>query len=107
FFQAEDGIRDFHVTGVQTCALPSFRGVQAYFKRHAYGNTRLSDLLGALEETYGRDVKTWSRKWLETAGINILRPRIETDADGIITSFAVQQEAPALPAGAKGEPTLR
>src|SRR5690606_39619165 len=22
FFQAEDGIRDFHVTGVQTCALP-------------------------------------------------------------------------------------
>src|SRR5690606_39532999 len=23
--QAEDGIRDFHVTGVQTCALPIFR----------------------------------------------------------------------------------
>src|SRR6266511_2340273 len=29
FFQAEDGIRDFHVTGVQTCALPiSVRGGQ-------------------------------------------------------------------------------
>src|SRR5690606_10927101 len=28
FFQAEDGIRDFHVTGVQTCALPIF-GVEA------------------------------------------------------------------------------
>src|SRR5690606_10060304 len=26
FFQAEDGIRDFHVTGVQTCALPIFPG---------------------------------------------------------------------------------
>src|SRR5690606_8430601 len=26
FFQAEDGIRDFHVTGVQTCALPISRG---------------------------------------------------------------------------------
>src|SRR5690606_40605285 len=26
FFQAEDGIRDFHVTGVQTCALPIFDG---------------------------------------------------------------------------------
>src|SRR5690606_39734439 len=25
FFQAEDGIRGFHVTGVQTCALPIFR----------------------------------------------------------------------------------
>ncbi|WP_369271082.1 aminopeptidase N [Streptomyces sp. R11] len=84
-----------------------FRGVQAYFKRHAFGNTRLSDLLGALEETSGRDLKTWSKQWLQTAGINILRPEIETDADGVITSFAIRQEAPALPAGAKGEPTLR
>jgi aminopeptidase N len=84
-----------------------FRGVQAYFKRHAFGNTRLSDLLGALEETSGRDLKTWSKAWLETAGINVLRPEIETDEAGLVTSFAVRQEAPALPAGAKGEPTLR
>src|SRR5688500_20403966 len=26
FFQAEDGIRDYKVTGVQTCALPIFHG---------------------------------------------------------------------------------
>src|SRR5690606_40389837 len=26
FFQAEDGIRVFHVTGVQTCALPIWAG---------------------------------------------------------------------------------
>src|SRR5204863_6638292 len=26
FFQAEDGIRDLYVTGVQTCALPISRG---------------------------------------------------------------------------------
>ncbi|MEW1923707.1 aminopeptidase N [Streptomyces sp. NPDC088360] len=84
-----------------------FRGVQAYFKAHAFGNTRLSDLLGALEETSGRDLKTWSKKWLETAGINILRPVVDVDTTGKITSFAVKQEAPALPAGAKGEPTLR
>ncbi|WP_314416461.1 aminopeptidase N [Streptomyces sp. DSM 40484] len=84
-----------------------FRGVQAYFKAHAYGNTQLSDLLGALEETSGRDLGTWSQKWLQTAGINVLRPEIETDANGVITSFAIRQEAPALPAGAKGEPTLR
>jgi aminopeptidase N len=84
-----------------------FRGVQAYFKAHAFGNTRLSDLLGALEETSGRDLGNWSQKWLQTAGINILRPQIETDANGVITSFAIRQEAPALPAGAKGEPTLR
>ncbi|MEV0220251.1 aminopeptidase N [Streptomyces sp. NPDC050704] len=84
-----------------------FRGVQAYFKAHAYGNTQLSDLLGALEETSGRDLGVWSQKWLQTAGINILRPEIETDSNGIITSFAIRQEAPALPVGAKGEPTLR
>ncbi|SNT28829.1 aminopeptidase N [Actinacidiphila glaucinigra] len=84
-----------------------FTGVQAYFKRHAWKNTRLTDLLSALEETSGRDLKTWSKKWLETAGINILRPEIETAADGTITSFAVRQEAPALPAGAKGESILR
>ncbi|SNX58495.1 membrane alanyl aminopeptidase [Streptomyces sp. TLI_55] len=84
-----------------------FAGVQAYFKRHAFGNTRLSDLLGALEETSGRDLGTWSQKWLQTAGINILRPEIETDEHGVITSFAIRQEAPALPAGAQGEPTLR
>ncbi|MFD5428685.1 aminopeptidase N [Streptomyces sp. NPDC127084] len=84
-----------------------FRGVQAYFKRHAFGNTRLTDLLGALEETSGRDLKTWSQAWLQTAGINTLRPVIDTDSSGVITSFAVKQEAPALPPGAKGEAVLR
>src|SRR5690606_40563420 len=33
FFRAEDGIRDFHVTGVQTCALPIF--VIDAVERHA------------------------------------------------------------------------
>ncbi|MEV8393260.1 MULTISPECIES: aminopeptidase N [unclassified Streptomyces] len=84
-----------------------FSGVQAYFKAHAFGNTQLSDLLGALERTSGRDLKTWSTAWLETAGINILRPEIELDASGHVASLAVRQEAPALPAGAKGEPVLR
>ncbi|WP_399090954.1 aminopeptidase N [Streptomyces sp. BBFR2] len=84
-----------------------FRGVQEYFKAHAFGNTRLSDLLGALEKTSGRDLKTWSKKWLETAGINILRPEITLAADGTVATFQVRQEAPALPAGATGEPVLR
>ncbi|AQU68693.1 aminopeptidase N [Streptomyces niveus] len=84
-----------------------FRGVQAYFKAHAFGNTRLTDLLGALEETSGRDLKTWSKAWLETAGINILRPEIELDESGHVVSLAVRQEAPALPPGAKGTAVLR
>src|SRR5436309_5004187 len=35
FFQAEDGIRDFHVTGVQTCALPISGGAVRARPRHA------------------------------------------------------------------------
>src|SRR5215475_3440086 len=40
FFQAEDGIRDFHVTGVQTCALPiSGRGITCRLGgTHTYGS---------------------------------------------------------------------
>src|SRR5690606_40797891 len=36
FFQAEDGIRDFHVTGVQTCALPILLTAQIEYL-HALG----------------------------------------------------------------------
>src|SRR6266567_2782314 len=34
FFQAEDGIRDLTVTGVQTCALPIFEAVLAHERAH-------------------------------------------------------------------------
>jgi aminopeptidase N len=71
------------------------KGVAAYFKKHAHGNTELSDLLAELEKTSGRELGTWSKLWLETAGVNTLRPLIETDAEGAITSFVVQQEAAA------------
>ena len=76
--------------------LPEFMlGVANYFKKHAYGNTELSDLLVELEKTSGRELTQWSKQWLETAGVNTLRPLIETTADGTITSFVVQQEAAA------------
>src|SRR5690606_40046919 len=35
FFQAEDGIRDFHVTGVQTCALPIYF-IDIYYRTGLY-----------------------------------------------------------------------
>jgi len=72
-----------------------FAGVAAYFKKNAYGNTELSDLLTELEATSGRDLSGWSALWLETAGVNTLRPEIETTADGTITSFEVVQSAAA------------
>ena len=44
----------------------------------------LSDLLDALEETSGRDLASWSKEWLETAGVNTLRPLFEVGDDGAL-----------------------
>jgi len=76
-------------------------GLRTYFRRHAWANTRLSDLLGALEEASGRDLGAWSKAWLETAGPNTLRPVFTLDDSGAFASFAIAQEAPA------DYPTLR
>ena len=70
-------------------------GVRKYFAAHAWGNATLADLLAALEETSGRDLAAWSAEWLQTAGVNTLRPSYSLDADGRFTEFAVEQEAPA------------
>ncbi len=70
-------------------------GVRKYFAAHAWGNATLADLLAALEETSGRDLAAWSAEWLQTAGVNTLRPSYSVDAEGRFTEFAVEQEAPA------------
>jgi aminopeptidase N len=76
-------------------------GVRKYFAAHSYGNAALADLLSALEETSGRDLGTWSREWLETAGVNTLRPSYSIDGEGRFTAFSVLQSA------APSQPTLR
>jgi aminopeptidase N len=70
-------------------------GVHRYFGQHAWGNATLGDLLAALEEASGRDLSDWSKKWLETAGVNTLRPEYRCDDEDRFTAFAVLQEAPA------------
>ncbi|KAK1179257.1 aminopeptidase N [Streptomyces sp. NBS 14/10] len=77
-------------------------GARRYFKRHAYGNTRLTDLLSVLTETSGRDMAAWSRAWLETAGVNVLTPQATYDAAGHITELSIVQEAASAE-----HPTLR
>ncbi len=70
-------------------------GVRKYFAGHAFGNATLADLLTALEETSGRDLASWSTEWLQTAGVNTLRPSYSLDEDGRFAEFAVVQEAAA------------
>src|SRR3712207_5102678 len=57
FFQAEDGIRDIGVTGVQTCALPIFSGVELTLRHMANGG--IYDQLGGGFARYSVD-----RYWL-------------------------------------------
>jgi aminopeptidase N len=70
-------------------------GVRDYFGRHAWANATLGDLLSSLEQSSGRDLTSWSKSWLETAGVNTLRPSYEVDAAGRFTAFSLLQEAPA------------
>ena len=58
-------------------------GLRAYFAEHAWGNATLDDLLGALEARRPAGTwPSWSKQWLETAGVNTLRPEFEIGADG-------------------------
>jgi aminopeptidase N len=70
-------------------------GVRQYFADNEWGNATLADLLLALEDTSGRELTQWSREWLQTAGVNTLRPEYELDDQGRFTTFAVRQEAVA------------
>ena len=76
-------------------------GVGKYFAKHAWANTELSDLMTELEAASGRDLRDWTQRWLETAGVNTLIPHVREDDDGIITSFGIEQ----IPQ--EGYPTLR
>ena len=72
-----------------------FTGIQRYLAAHAYSNAELGDLLRKLEAVSGRDLSSWTRLWLQEAGVTTLRLEVVTDADGVITQAAVRQEIPA------------
>jgi aminopeptidase N len=76
-------------------------GLRYYFAAHAWGNATFDDLLSALEEASGRELREFAAQWLETAQVNTIRPLVEIGADGTYTSVAVAQEAPVA------YPTLR
>src|SRR5207245_5460212 len=75
FFQAEDGIRDATVTGVQTCALPIFRLAHSRnlveWRRHCAGRCRADQQDGAAaaisrcaaerseERRVGKECRSW------------------------------------------------
>ena len=62
FFQAEDGIRDWSVTGVQTCALPIWwpdTGFMVHITVN-YGDASVILVHGGVELGQGINTKVWS-----------------------------------------------
>jgi aminopeptidase N len=55
-------------------------GLRAYFTEHAWGNATLTDLMGAIGASAGRDLSEWTTLWLDTAGHDTLA--LEPGADG-------------------------
>ena len=76
------------------------RGVQDYMRRYRWGNATLNDFLGSLAGASGRDVSRFAADWLQTTGMNTLRPLVSVD-DGQYAQFAVEQTA------TPSHPTLR
>jgi aminopeptidase N len=75
-------------------------GLQKYFAKHAWGNTTLDDLLVELEAASGRTLDPWVSTWLQTAGVNTLRPVLDIAGDTYKT-ITISQEAPIVPAESK------
>ncbi|HVE76417.1 MAG TPA: aminopeptidase N, partial [Actinomycetota bacterium] len=75
-------------------------GLRDYFKTHQYGNAELADFLSALEKASGRELGSWAKEWLQTAGVNTITPRFAFEGDKI-SSFVLEQTA------APEHPTIR
>ena len=69
------------------------KGIQLYFQKYAFGNTRLEDFIGALSTASGIDLGEWQKVWLTTAGVNSLKPEWSCHA-GKVSKLTLWQ-APA------------
>src|SRR5699024_12035749 len=64
FCQAEDGIRDRNVTGVQTCALPIFQFHEFFLQKAAFNVERIHEI----EQETRHDVVAFTRSVSESLG---------------------------------------
>src|SRR3712207_335538 len=89
FFQAEDGIRDIGVTGVQTCALPilmPIRDVEAYFpsspkRLRILANRGANGIDGVVSSAMGAAIATGLPTWVLLGEL-----ALQHDAGGLIAA---------------------
>src|SRR3712207_2230088 len=109
FFQAEDGIRDIGVTGVQTCALPICPRPEAPHDRHVV--TEAPNLMWAIDATRittVQDGKIWlfgvAEHWnAELLGWHVAKSGNRFEATQAL-GMAVRQQFGRLAAEAAGTP---
>ncbi|MEE8134154.1 MAG: M1 family aminopeptidase, partial [Gemmatimonadales bacterium] len=68
-------------------------GLREYLMTHQYGNATWPDLIAILDARSERDLRTWSRVWVEATG----RPTIAAEpieSEGRITGISVTQSDP-------------
>src|SRR6266478_1503430 len=103
FFQAEDGIRDLTVTGVQTCALPIFSGPALAADHHRHTGRRLTgfeiaDLAGrgdaGCSATLGRYADRLARGL--AAVINLIDPDAIVLGGGVSGIAMLYRQVPVL-----------
>src|SRR5207253_1153747 len=88
FFQAEDGIRDGHVTGVQTCALPIYN----VFVCGLAGTSRGSTIARMIEELHPQTKESLDRCYVNNFKLPD-RPRLLTLPRGQADSFKKDMQA--------------
>src|SRR3712207_3059536 len=75
FFQAEDGIRDIGVTGVQTCALPIF--VEQVHERYGIVPQAVQPAQSVAQQALAEGPALWDRDPDRCCGIRKVRPLAE------------------------------
>lgn len=70
-----------------------YEGLNRYFRKYAYGNATLKDLLTELSSASGQTLDEWSKQWLETPGVNAINAKFCVK-DGKFDSFSLEQDGP-------------
>lgn len=83
---------------VAAIGMDGFRdGMRHYFRNHAYGNATLAQFLASLEAGSRKDLKEWSRLWLETPSLNTIAASWDADGERVTRLALTQTALPEYP----------
>src|SRR5260370_14548436 len=93
FFQAEDGIRDSSVTGVQTCALPILAFDPQVGHVVIFGGDHIEPFgLGPINDTWEWDGSQWTQDWTSATPSARAGHTMALDANGRVVMFGGSDE---------------